>query len=375
MQILIILFIFSSPTYLYSLALNDHAELTKIAIKEFTTCFQYESPSIQRGQDFEELSNIIIEANLQEDTYYFNKMLQYSHFYNPYVYVNAKWFNIIDRCPSSYRILHIEQILQGYLKRQTISAFDLFWDHRCQHNIMQRMMGPLNPPSPSLYYSQEDLIDTINQGDLYPSWGNNQQSDDKQYFYLLGQAIHHLQDMSSPTHVVPIMHFSISDWNIVPFQDGFESYTNRIKILERIVEESNASSLDTICHFKNATPQTLFEILDEGAKKTLRSLSQEVPISVITNPNIFERRSVTWEKWYDTTHRDANGFSQYGVYGNTFGSNLFYLYNDDPTTPENEGTRTILVDMEIYDDFVYQQYKQAIESTQKALHFFSLKVN
>ena len=388
------------PQDVKSFLLDDHRQLSQIAIYEFFRCVQPEILNTPNKQHLKRFTDIIIEGNVQEDMEYFGKMLQYSHFYNPHFYVNARWMNIIDRCPSNYRINHIEQILDAYLNGNQITMLDLSWDHQCQPNMMlwiDKAQALIQKP-----YASNNVSFT-NFNSLFHTNHNRTQLFEtyREYFNWLGHAVHHLQDMSSPTHVVPILHpfafDSPTGWEIIP-QDGFENNEYRASVLNKIIKESHQQSLDQLCAFKKSTPETLFDILDQGARKTLNSLTQKVFIYVIdskdSDDNLLQeflngslhslplqtRRlrsmTVTWEKWYDSSLaiHNPDHFGQYGFYKDAFGLTEFQLDSDDPLTPENEEGWTVYVDITSYTHFIYQRYKQAIEDTKKALYYAFLKI-
>ena len=378
-----------SPIKILGFTMGDHEELTKIAIKEFFRCVQPEMLNLSNRATLNHFTNIIVNANRDEDMNYLAKMVQYSHFYNPYFYVNVKWFGLVDRCPSNYRIYHLEQAMDAYLKGNEIQVLDLAWDEKCQTSSMLNITNSIGqvfeaPPSNTVLNFKLFHID-------------NQSSEAYEtYFDMLGHAIHHLQDMSVPTHVVPILHPFPNDspglWDVFPW-DGFEDNDNRVYVLNGIASESNEQSSDKICAFQQSTPQTLFDILDQSARNTLNAIKQEVLVYVLkpednrgfqsfygslyaTQHENFRPMTVTWEKWYDTSSalHNANHIGQYGVYQDAFGLTEFEMTEDDPSTPQNERGWIIHVHRGFYDLFTYQQYRQAIEDTKKALYYAYLRI-
>ena len=267
--IIVMLTVVFLPTQIFGFSLSDHEELSKIAIREFFRCVQPDMLHSLNRSALNRFTQVIVNASWEEDMNFLNKMLQYSHYYNPNFYVNFKWLNILDRCPSSYRIYHLEQILDAYLQGNKIQVLDLSWDNECQINSMLQITKSIEQafqtPSPNTYNTPVlnfKLFHIDDETQVY-----------ERYFDMLGHAIHHLQDMSSPTHVVPIFHPSLFDspsdsWEIFP-QDGFEHNTDRIRVLNSIVSKSDRQALNEICTFKRSTPQTLFEVLDQSAKNTL----------------------------------------------------------------------------------------------------------
>ena len=368
------------PIDLFALALTDHEKLTKIAIKEFFQCVQPEMLFSLNDFALNSFTSVLVNGNLQEDTNYPIKMVQYSHYYNPNFYVNVTWgyvVSIFHRCPSNYRIHHLEQVLGAYLQGNRLSISDLFWDDQCQSSSFLPMtdvaesffqLSSLTPPSildfRFFYANSQTRIFEIYRG----------------YFDQLGHAIHHLQDMSSPAHVVPILHPTPS---LESFRDRFEYNDNRITILDRIDSEFGNQSTDQMCAFKESPSRTLFDILDQSAKNTLDALNQEVLIHVLKSEsnnglgNIRRTipKTVTWGNWYDkrSAVSSSNYLGQYGVYQDAFGLTEFQI-DDDPHTPENEEGWTVYVNQRVYDDFTYQQYRQAIEDTKKALYYAYLHI-
>ena len=96
---LLVTLLIYSPSMGHSFALKEHAEITRIAFDEFFRCVESPADDLKK-----ELRDSAVEGVLREDTQYLRKSLQYSHFYHPKNYVNAKFAGRIDRCPSNYRM-------------------------------------------------------------------------------------------------------------------------------------------------------------------------------------------------------------------------------------------------------------------------------
>ena len=332
------------PLQIFGFALHDHGELSKIAIKEFFRCVQPEMLSPFNELALNSFTNSIVDGNLQEDTNYLSKALQYSHFYNPNFYVNIEWSYFFDRCPSNYRIHHLEQILEAHLQENNLEVSDLLWDNLCQPSYILSMAG-LAPPFSQLFPSKDTSILDLRFFHII----NNQTRMPERYrsyFDQLGHAIHHLQDMSSPTHVVPILHpipfdSPTSSWEIL--QDGFEHNDNRIFVLNKIASESNTQPLNEICTFKKSTPPKLFNILDQSARSTLNALNQEIIVYIRmpernrNSQNPYSSSTpitVTWRKWYDVSsaYTNINHLGQYGIYQDAFGLTEFQINDDSSNT-------------------------------------------
>ena len=152
----------------------------------------------------------------------------------------------------------------------------------------------------------------------------------------IGHAIHHLQDMASPPHVVPVAH---------GLTDGFESYDFNGDISSGMTCEQmmRLASLD------------LKSLLDRTANETLRNVKTRQTEIQITGPagNV-ERRVVSGEAfWLESSE---NAFGQYGVVGNHFGEAQFTNLEWSYWVPE-----------QYYQSVKQQQLKLGVRSTVGAL--------
>ena len=296
---------------LHALSTSAHRDLTVLALKEFRQCTE--------GSWFPFRENILIEANVQEDTN-LAKLFQYSHFYHPQHRVTSPWPNPFERCPSNYRVSHIEYALEAYFSNSSNIEVAPLWDDSCEENFFYHYLG-----------------------NEYSFSGERQRK--AQEFF--GAIIHHLQDMASPTHVVPIAH---------SLNDGFESYAREEKIVAEIERASGT------CVHKKARllpPSTLLHL---AALETQRNLNDEVPILVVLPGGQIIPKTVTWKSWYGGENFSFQGIAgDYGTWGNNFGILEFSV----------QGGQRIRVDQEIYDDFLRQQYRQALEYSKMALEYFS----
>lgn len=345
----------------------DHATITEIAVKEFFQCVHPDLLTPRNAHIFQQVINPLTDGSKQEDLDYLNKLLAYSHFYNPYFSVETGV--LTDRCSSDDRVRHIQYHLLRYGQQNEASLSKVFPnDGQCQPLFanLQSFVSPFKDIFPNETYAGFSFLFSSDNTQDYLSEFLNIRS----YLYLLGRGLHHLQDMSSPTHVVPISHFALSETlsGIFP-QDQFESRPfPKNAVLSQIQGELHTMPLRQMCAFTNSSPQSLFEILDESARDTLQALTQNVPIYV-THPFALPRSmTVTWEKWYDL-QVGPDGFGDYGFYGNTFGLGLISLDSDDPTTVEDETGWRLYVAPEVYFDFSYQQYRRAIQATKRGLSY------
>ncbi|MBI2027802.1 MAG: hypothetical protein HYS98_08410 [Deltaproteobacteria bacterium] len=223
-----------------------------------------------------ELSLEIYRGNFGEDVNLYRKWFSYSHYYHPEKKLDM-W-----RWSSADRILNIEQTLQDSFKHST------------------------------------------NEESLY---------------FLLGQALHHLQDMASPPHVVPVNH----DMN-----DGFEDY------FVSLMNEFSLSESDP-CHFLTLSndSDSPHKMHHDRAQKTL---------SYVRN-NFFPAQansvgmSIAWSAFWKESNDGS--FGVYGYLGNEFGSQRILL---------NEFVYEI--NEKVFQDFKITLMRDAIESSKMALDWF-----
>ena len=115
-------------------------------------------------------------------------------------------------------------------------------------------------------------------------------------FTNLGRIVNHLQDATTPEHVVPI--FVTRFWRF-SFSDRFSSY--------RVDEDAVRTSLGDDCAAVRGSDGTFERLLVETANRTLASI--ETPIGDL---------AATWEMFWELD-KDADDFGKYGEAGNNFG--------------------------------------------------------
>lgn len=157
----------------------------------------------------------------------------------------------------------------------------------------------------------------------------------------LGSAIHYLQDMAVPAHVIPITHTS--------FSDGFED----LDVSVSTFESDHCHSL-----FKKALASSLFEILQTTSIQTLHAVSHEVAITL-------DGQAIP-VKWNEAFWKEGSGndFGDYGTFGNQFGTSQFIFYTSSGMT------HSVQVLNEKYTQFKAQQLRAAVTATQMALLWF-----
>jgi len=217
----------------------------------------------------------IIKGNYDEDANLWNKWIKgYAHFYNPYHQVKVCNFGF---CRSSTDVRL--RILETNLLNKT------------------------------------------------GNWGNT-----------VGAVTHHLQDMNSPPHVVPVMHDQ---------KDGFESYANNG--YPTFNPDCNFTQLYTA--IASGTKDFLFAMLNRTSIATLDSLS--APVSYSQNGTLTQGPWSTL--FWQNSHVDTNNFGTYGSLGNNFGHTKFLASG-----------RSITISGSIYEGYKLARIRAAVDATKLA---------
>lgn len=154
----------------------------------------------------------------------------------------------------------------------------------------------------------------------------------------LGSAIHHIQDMASPPHVVPVMH---------GLTDGFETFVPSQAM-------SSGLSCDQIKRVFNGPLLDLSEVLRTTSLRTLAQLSDlKIPAMVI-NQHKHRRVLITADSFWQQTNESR--FGKYGVFGNSFGKSLIEVDKISYLVPKAE-----------YEKIKAAQWRLAVESTLQAM--------
>jgi len=230
------------------------------------------------------MMNDIIKGNYDEDINLWNKWIKgYAHFYNPYHQVKVCQF--------------------GFCRSST--------------DVRLRML-------------ETSLVNKTS------AWGKT-----------VGALTHHLQDMNSPPHVVPVMHGS---------KDGFESYSNKAY---PAFNPSCASLTQLYASIASASNDFLFSLLNITSKATLKTLSDRVSFNqsgILTNG--------TWSTLFWQNDRvDSNNFGSYGSLGNNYGHTSF-----------SANGKSIVVSSDVYESYKLAQIRAAVDAT-KLVFLYSDRLN
>jgi hypothetical protein len=154
---------------------------------------------------------------------------------------------------------------------------------------------------------------------------------------LLGKAIHHLQDMTAPPHVVPVNHFWV---------DGFESLQVSLK------EDLAFQDCETL--FNEASQKTLVDLHQELAEETWLLVKEGTLSAEQIRPAQLSPASLSLVLFWSPGSDQEWG--SYGIFGNAFGAEWIktktHLYRVSPSS---------------YASFKQSRLHSALRATQSAL--------
>jgi hypothetical protein len=145
----------------------------------------------------------------------------------------------------------------------------------------------------------------------------------------LGHLVHHVQDSTVPSHVVPVKHW---------LHDAFEEYSAKYQVITLNCAEVPNSILPT-------------DQLRQSALQTLSALKDNIQTNFRNTT-----RSLNWDYfWYDT----GSKFGSYGYFGNKFGQTNI-------TTPSGN----FEISPDSYRDFWLARRTQSIHRSAQLLYWF-----
>ena len=154
-----------------------------------------------------------------------------------------------------------------------------------------------------------------------------------------GRVAHHIQDMSSPPHVMPNFHMG---------GDAFDKHEPN--------SVPNLATQEICAEIGSKTTSTYPELLNEAAKKTLKTVATPVQFA-----SGYKDETETWEKFWSSEkdERSKHGFLPYGKYGKTFGI----------VDTSGGNVNRSRYDKATFDAYFNEQRKQAIMNTVRLLMF------
>lgn len=190
----------------------------------------------------------------------------------------------------------------------------------------------------------------------------------KQLYLLIGRILHHIQDMSTPSHVVPVYHG-------IFIKDSYETYLSKCYL-------NNPAHVDTagdeiteqvMSDLENIQIAHTLEIYQAAAKKTLAYLDpanssfstivdnvpQQLPWNLFWKPNIKPFEPVAGRRLC------LSDFGKFGLLGKHFGQ----------TQPIRVDKSTYIIELEEYHRLCYHFTVQAITDSLLTLLFMEKRIS
>jgi hypothetical protein len=177
----------------------------------------------------------------------------------------------------------------------------------------------------------------------------------KKFNYLIGEIIHHIQDVTNPAHVVPVYHGG-------SIKDQFDEQD--ISKYGFLIDEI---SIDTSYLYNQPY---LLSVLKPTAIKTLKSIEQRFDIKVKRN-NTVSKKSIDWNYFWEEDNNQW--FGRYGKLGSPNNKKTKF----DNYLKENIqiGKTTYIIDKDIYREYSIKQIKIAIVQTAQFIYYMKTYKN
>ncbi|MEC9281864.1 MAG: hypothetical protein VX642_04080 [Bdellovibrionota bacterium] len=172
---------------------------------------------------------------------------------------------------------------------------------------------------------------------------------------LTGAIAHYIQDVSNPSHVIPVYHGP-------GLKDEFDSYPILADKIRSTFSE-NCSSLET-------NPQNIFEILEQTAKNSLNAIEEKTLVFLKDGKQ--HESSFKEAFWYRAAD-DDNFFGKYGSLGNNYGKSEFSFpiwrrnQKVGPKKTIKRKSYDYKINAEVFKEFSQQQQTKAVLSTAKMI--------
>ena len=202
-------------------------------------------------------------------------------------FIAARQYN---RCVKDMHLPRLTPLQMRYVAKANANRADRAWWQRLfRWNYYDRSV---QSPRRVLWLIETRIHDTFE--DTLRRLANAR--DLSRRFTNLGRIVNHLQDATTPAHVVPI--FTTRFWRF-SFSDRFNAYP--------VDEEFVARALGDDCAPIRGADGTFEQLLVDTADHTLASIEDRIPGT-----------SATWESFWELD-KDEDNFGSYGEAGNNFG--------------------------------------------------------
>lgn len=242
---------------------------------------------------------------------------------------------------------------QDYLSPEEIS--EIIKGNLSEEGLnLKRIIEPFNkhyynPTKDSSLWERDLSIDTRYQRLVIRFY---KRRNSPKYDFSIGELIHFIQDMASPSHVVPIAHSSES-------KDSFDSQAIAQLLPNELIEEEYLYCTSDYPHF----------LLNALASKTLENIDQKFPVQIVEDGKI-NTDSLQWSGFWKENPKEWMG--TYGYLGepNQKGEKDNFL-----RTEIQKGDKTFKISPETYDAFTKKQLALAVLYTARFIYFAKSLVN
>ena len=153
----------------------------------------------------------------------------------------------------------------------------------------------------------------------------------------VGRIISYLQDVTSPSKVVPVY---TGRWWRFSFSDRFDRFPLDSSAIDERLTGSCAKTLSQVEDFES--------LLAKTAGRTIQAIKDDI-----------KGYPVTWEAFWAFADKDGD-FGEYGIAGNQFGKRSVFKCGDSERC-------LLLEDDPLYQEFALQRHVHAVEATMQAL--------
>ncbi len=174
----------------------------------------------------------------------------------------------------------------------------------------------------------------------------------RRYFHYVGEIVHHIQDVTNPSHVIPVFHFTNP-------KDRFDHQPNLGSL---VIKPSINTQVKYQAPFKLA-------ILSPTAQQTLKNLDSKFDVT-ITKDGKSVKKQIDWSYFWK-----ENPNAWFGCYG-SIGAPLKGEHHDYyGRTIIVKGATHYEIEKSVYDEFSTQQLQLAVAKTAEFIYHAKQRYN
>jgi hypothetical protein len=181
------------------------------------------------------------------------------------------------------------------------------------------------------------------------------EAEKRERLQALGDVLSYLQDVSTPSRVVPVY---TGRWWSFSLQDRFDRYPVDEARLESAATGICESVLAQYQQLDAQTEKALSQLLFDSARQTIMAVSREID-------GMPAQWTAFWQPANPSLGDDGEqAFGEYGVAGNKFGERVEFPCGDGKGSP----LRCLLLDDDpLYQDFAFARHLSALQATMVAM--------